>query len=207
MLTIRRAIPLLLTTALGGCATLFNPGGVGKLPRDASAAQNNSQVKAAPLEIYNIPGDAMVYDNDVRFDVTAVRANARIAPRRECLETLDIIRRTAGSTASGERDRQRLIAAFNQRFPAECDFSHAPWGVKLMLAHGVDHRLRFVDGTREATFNVKTHMHLRWIWFNGFLGPAFPLGLVVDAATGKWSYFSGPLDVSKEMAAKRTAAN
>jgi hypothetical protein len=48
--------------------------------------------------------------------------------------------------------------------------------------------LRVVDGARSGTAQIETKFYARWIWFNGFLGPAFPVGLIVDAKTDKWRY-------------------
>lgn len=48
--------------------------------------------------------------------------------------------------------------------------------------------LRIQDGDRVGVARVQATFHARWIWFNGFLGPAVPIGWIVDARTKKWTY-------------------
>lgn len=62
--------------------------------------------------------------------------------------------------------------------------------------------LRVVNGARSGTAQFESKFHARWIWFNGFLGPAFPIGLIVDAKTDKWRYMRADvLDVPQLLTA------
>ena len=198
-----RLLPVMAGLALSGCATLFNPGEIRTLPEDAGRSGSGKLIRAAPILLLNIPGDASVFRNGRPLDMSTVRSNARVAPQRECRESLDVIGRVSrgGADARTDREVQALRAAFARRFPANCDFTDWPYDVSLMLEQGPAHALRFVSRGREATFTVQTTMHARWIWYDAFLGPAWPVGLLVDARTKKWSYFSGSIDVAKAMTA------
>lgn len=60
--------------------------------------------------------------------------------------------------------------------------------MRVMIPQDVPVDLRIVDGARSATARVQATFHARWIYFNLLLGPAIPVGLIVDSRTRKWTY-------------------
>lgn len=60
--------------------------------------------------------------------------------------------------------------------------------MKVMVPQDVPVDIRIVDGSRSATARVQAKLQARWIYFNLLLGPAIPVGLIVDSKTKKWTY-------------------
>jgi len=66
----------------------------------------------------------------------------------------------------------------------------------IELDRSVPHTLRLInDAGDEATVTVRAHMHWRWVWYNCVWGVFMPVGWVVDASSGRWTYFGRSLDV------------
>ena len=60
--------------------------------------------------------------------------------------------------------------------------------MRVLIPQDVPVDLRIVDGPRSATARVQAKLQARWIYFNLLLGPAIPVGLIVDSRTKKWTY-------------------
>lgn len=60
--------------------------------------------------------------------------------------------------------------------------------MRVMIPQDVPVELRIVDGARTATTRVQAKLVKRWIYFNLLLGPAIPVGFIVDSRTKKWTY-------------------
>jgi hypothetical protein len=58
----------------------------------------------------------------------------------------------------------------------------------VMIPQDVPVDLRIIDGARTASARVQAKLQARWIYFNLLLGPAIPVGLIVDSRTKKWTY-------------------
>ena len=67
-------------------------------------------------------------------------------------------------------------------------FADDAYDFQVLIPQDVPVTLRIQDGARVGTARVQARFHARWIWFNGFLGPAVPIGWLVDARTKKWTY-------------------
>jgi hypothetical protein len=66
----------------------------------------------------------------------------------------------------------------------------------IRLSTDRPHTLRVVQGDREASVTVKAKWRWLWVWGNAFLGPAWPVGVGVDALTKTWTYY-GTLDLDR----------
>jgi hypothetical protein len=72
---------------------------------------------------------------------------------------------------------------------------------EIWLDTHTPHTLRVVQGGREGTVTVRSRTHWwPWVWVDFLLGPAAPVGLIVDAVTSKWTYFGGRIDIAAVLA-------
>lgn len=67
-------------------------------------------------------------------------------------------------------------------------FADDAYDFKVLVPQDQPVTIRIQDGARVGVLRVQARFHARWIWFNGFLGPAVPIGWIVDARTKKWTY-------------------
>ncbi len=175
---------------LGGCATMANRGKV----RTAPDPTSGRSVRVARVELKNVgsgnegllhfllPGELTVYEGSTQ---------------------LPIFSEDSANNDNRWRARCRLGAS-DQATRGACD--RAIFYPYLELDKRVPHTLRLVRSNgSEATVTVRAGTRILWFWANGIWGPAAPLGWVVDAMSGKWTYF-GSLDVDRAFRQASTVA-
>jgi hypothetical protein len=63
------------------------------------------------------------------------------------------------------------------------------YGPGLFLDPMKPHTLRFIQGGKEATVTMKSHIRPAWIWADAFTGPLYPLAWYIDGKTRMWRSF------------------
>jgi len=183
------ALVLLLTSCamLSGCATIANQGNK-QLKLEPNNRHSPTMLGEAVL-VTHLTDDTQIYEGDQRLVIH-----------------LDVLLDSAGTQHLLPCDEARLIGARKNlqvaRFGEQCDFV-VP---SVWLNTHTPHTLRIVQGGREGTVVVQARMHWVWVWTNFLLGPAAPVGLIVDAVTSKWSYYGGSVDVAAVVGASSSGS-
>jgi hypothetical protein len=174
---------------LSGCATITNQGNRQmKLEPDRRVGQTvvkGHTVRAEPILVTHLTDDTQIYDGAERL-VVHLDLYGDSATYSDRLQPCDQVRAFVGKS----------------------DLQIVRWGELCGLAvpsvwldtHTL-HVLRVVQGGREGTVTIQSRTHWwPWVWVDFLLGPAAPVGLLVDALTGKWTYYGGKIDVAAVVA-------
>jgi hypothetical protein len=161
--------------SMSGCATMFRHGHNLTL-KDADRGDTVTKIA---LNLSHATQDLKIYEGDQLLPIVEVE---------------DKIVRNAIANSTKES-----VARNSCRTQPTCTYQ---WNEKTSFGPGIflnpkrEHTLRLVRNGKEATVNVSSHIHMRWWWMDGFLGPLCWVGWTVDAKTGMWRGFAR-LDVDK----------
>jgi hypothetical protein len=162
---------------LSGCATITNQGN-----RQIKLEPNNGHsatVLAEPILVTHFTDDARIYEGNQQLVIHLDMRTDSATFFRELQEC-----------ERGQAELQR--ANPNEHFANPCGLVLA----SIWLDTHTPHMLRIVQGGRQGTVIIRSRTHWwPWVWVDFLLGPAAPVGLLVDALTGKWTYYGGSIDV------------
>ena len=177
---------------LGGCATIANQGNrqlkLGPDRRVGRTVVPGPTVRAEPIPLAHYTGeDTQIYEGDQQL-VVHLEMGTDSVTFFEHLLPCDQMR------ARFERADKELHV---EQFGLLCGLVIP----QIWLDTRTPHTLRVVHGGREGTVTIRSRTHWwPWVWVDFLLGPAAPVGLVVDAVTAKWTYFGGSIDVAAVLA-------
>jgi len=167
---------------LTACATITNQGN-----RHLKVEPENPRspsVLGEPIVVTNLTGDTRIYEGGQQLVVHLEAGTDSATFFRELAEC-----------ERGQAELQR--ANPNEHFANPCGLVLA----SVWLDTHTPHMLRIVQGDRQGTVLIRSRTHWwPWVWANFLLGPAAPVGLLVDALTGKWTYYGGSIDVAAVVA-------
>jgi len=169
---------------LSGCATITNQGNR-QLPLQPDV-QHGPTVRAEPIYLLHYLGsNARIYEGGQQL---AVHYNVILGHARHYADSATYYAYRAECERTTAQPDLQCGIAFPEVWLDTHD-THVP------------HTLRIVQGGREGEVIVRSRTHWwPWVWVDFLLGPAAPVGLAVDALTGKWTYNGGSIDIDAVMA-------